>query len=210
MSLTGLFLILFLVVHLLGNLQLLYNDSGEEFNKYAKFMTSNPLIKTISILNYIFILLHAVQGILLWIQNRRARGMKYAVPNQQTSSFAARNMAGLGTVIFVFILIHLWQFWFQMKFGNLEMASYEGYGEVKNLYVPVAHAFRQWWYVLFYVICMGVIALHLWHGFQSAFQTLGINHKKYTPVIMWLGKAYSIVIPLGFALIPIWFYLFRQ
>ena len=209
MSLTGLFLILFLLVHLAGNWQLLNNDGGEQFNKYAKFMTANPLIKVISIGNYFFILLHALQGILIWVRNRKARGSRYAVASKSTSSFPSRNMAGLGTVILLFILIHLWQFWFQMKFGTLEMASYEGYDPVKNLYIPVAYAFSQWWYVLFYVLCMAVIAMHLWHGFQSAFQTLGLNHKKYTPFIRFLGRAYSLVIPIGFAIIPVWFYLYR-
>ncbi len=209
MSLTGLFLILFLAVHLSGNLQLLIDDGGEKFNKYAKFMTTNPVVKLISYGNYLFILLHAVQGLLLWSKNRRAKGSRYAVTKTSPASFPSRNMAGLGTVILIFILIHLWQFWFQMKFGHLEMANYDGYEPIKNLYIPVAYAFSQWWYVLFYVICMYVIALHLWHGFQSAFQSLGLNHKKYTPAIHFLGKAYSIVIPAGFALIPLFFYFFR-
>jgi len=209
MSLTGLFLILFLLVHLSGNLQLLIDDQGEKFNKYAKFMTTNPLIKFVSISNYIFILLHAIQGLIIWSKNRKAKGSQYAVASTGTSSFASRHMAGLGIVILLFILIHLWQFWFQMKFGHLELAAYDGYDPIKNLYIPVAYAFSQWWYVSFYVVCMGVIAIHLWHGFQSAFQTLGLNHKKYTPLIRFLGKAYSAVIPLGFAVIPVFFYLFR-
>jgi succinate dehydrogenase / fumarate reductase cytochrome b subunit len=210
MSLTGLFLILFLLVHLSGNFQLMIDDEGEQFNKYAKFMTTNPVIKIISWGNYLFIILHAIQGMMLWSKNRNAKGSNYLVASRTTSSFASRNMGPLGVIILIFILIHLWQFWFQMKVGALDMVTYEDYEPMKNLYTPVALAFSQWWYVLFYVICMGIIALHLWHGFQSAFQTLGINHKKYTPLIKFLGKAYSAVVPIGYALIPVWFYLFRQ
>ena len=209
MSLTGLFLIIFLLVHLSGNFQLLINDEGEQFNKYAKFMSSNPLIQTISIGNFVFILLHAFQGLLLWLKNRQAKGSRYAVASGSTSTFASRNMAALGVIILVFIIIHLWQFWFQMKVGNVELVDYGDHMSVKNLYVSVAYAFSQWWYVLFYVISMLVIAYHLWHGFQSAFQTLGLNHKKYTPIVQFLGKAYSILVPLGYALIPVFFYFFR-
>lgn len=211
MSLTGLFLIVFLVVHLIGNLQLLYHDGGEKFNVYAKFMTSNPLIKTISYLLYASILLHAIQGWLLWRKNAAARGTQYAVKvtrTVNTSSFASRNMGWLGTVIFVFILIHLYQFWFQMHWGGLTETTHNGATDsVKDLYSVVQLAYTNLGFVIFYVVCMAVIAYHLWHGFQSAFQTLGLNHKKYSPLIRTVGHIYAIVIPLAFALIPVIMYL---
>ena len=112
-------------------------------------------------------------------------------------------------IIFVFLVIHLWQFWFQMKIGGLDMITYEGHEPVKNLYEVVAYAFSQWWYVIFYVVCMVFLGYHLLHGFQSAFQSLGINHKKYSPLIKGLGAVYSIVISFGFAVIPVIFYLLR-
>lgn len=209
MSLTGLFLILFLVVHLAGNLQLLADDGGEAFNRYTKFMTSNPLIKTISYLLYFFILVHAVQGWILWRQNRQARGNdKYAVKATRavnTSAFASSNMGWLGTVIFIFLLIHMYQFWFFMKTGQIQYVDYDG-EMYKNLYLLVEPAFSNLGFVVFYVLSMVIIAFHLWHGFQSAFQTLGLNHKKYTPLIRAIGKIYSVVIPVGFAIIPILFY----
>ncbi|MCO6477032.1 MAG: succinate dehydrogenase cytochrome b subunit [Phaeodactylibacter sp.] len=212
MSLTGIFLILFLVVHLAGNLQLLYDDGGKKFNIYAEFMTSNPLIKTVSYLLYAFILLHAIQGWVLWRKNRKARGpQRYAVKTTKsvgTNSFAASNMGWLGTIIFVFIVIHLYQFWLQMKLGNLPMANYDG-KEVKDLYAIVSVAYDNLAFVIFYVVSMVVIAFHLLHGFQSAFQTLGINHNKYTPLIKGIGKAYSVLIPLGFAIIPVYMYFFH-
>jgi succinate dehydrogenase / fumarate reductase, cytochrome b subunit len=209
MSLTGLFLMLFLVVHLAGNLQLLADDGGESFNTYAYFMTHNPIIKTISYSLYAFILIHAVQGIRLWLNNKAARGAaRYAVNHANPGERASRNMAWFGIVIFVFLLLHLYQFWLQMKLGVLPPVDVAAYDHpVQNLYAPVAEAFRNIGYVLFYVVSMIVVGFHLWHGFWSSFQTLGLNHRKYTPLIMGAGYVYSIVIPALFALIPVWFYL---
>lgn len=209
MSLTGLFLMLFLIVHLIGNLQLLYTDGGEAFNTYAYFMTHNPLIKIISYSLYAFILIHAFQGVSLWLKNRAARGnIKYAVQHTRSSERAARSMAWLGIVIFIFLLIHLYQFWLQMKMGVLPPVNVAAYDHtVQNLYLPVAEAYKNPLWVVFYVICMVVVAMHLWHGFWSSFQTLGINHPRYTPLIKGIGVVYSIGIPVGFALIPVIFYL---
>ena len=212
MSLTGLFLILFLMIHLIGNLQLMFNDGGEAFNLYAKKMTTDPLIKTVSYVLYISILLHALQGWLLWSKNRAARGSeRYAVQVTRatnTNASAAKSMGWLGTIIFVFLLIHMYQFWLQMKMGVLDKVIIEGQ-EVKNLYAPVEAAFSNIWYVLFYVLSMVVIARHLQHGFQSAFQTLGLNHRRWSPLIKSVGTAYAILVPLGFAIIPIYFYFFK-
>ena len=209
MSLTGLFLISFLPVHLIGNLQLLIADGGETFNLYAQFMTTNPLVKTISYGLYAFILLHAVQGLLLWRKNSQAKGGKYAVKATRatgTSAGLAKNMGILGTIVLLFIIVHMGQFWFKMKIGDVPMEVYDG-AEVKNLYAPVRAAFTNIFYVLFYVVSMFFIGLHLKHGFQSAFQTLGLNHSKYTPLIKTLGNLYAIFVPLGFAIIPIIFYV---
>jgi succinate dehydrogenase / fumarate reductase cytochrome b subunit len=100
----------------------------------------------------------------------------------------------------------MYQFWLQMKLGATPMATYDG-KEVKDLYALVSAAYENIGFVIFYVVSMVVIGYHLVHGFQSAFQTLGINHRKYTPFIQGLGKAYAILIPLGFAVIPIVMYL---
>ncbi len=208
MSLTGLFLIQFLLVHLIGNLQLLVDDGGEKFNLYAQFMTTNPIIKATSILLYSGIVLHIIQGLLIWKQNSGSRNTRYAVSKNPNVDFASKNMGWLGTIILVFLILHLWQFWFKMKFGTMDMIPYEGV-EVKNLYALVAATFKNPFYVIAYVIGMIVVGLHLKHGFQSSFQTLGLNHKKYTPLIKGLGSIYSILVPLGFAIIPIYFYFFR-
>ncbi|HET8860280.1 succinate dehydrogenase cytochrome b subunit [Marivirga sp.] len=200
MSLTGLFLIIFLVVHLAGNFQLLADDGGEAFNEYAEFMTSNPIIKFLSYGLYAFILLHIVMSIALVLKNKKARPTGYdKVKGSANSSFSSRNMGILGFIIFVFLVIHMRSFWFEMKFGTMPLDEFGN----KDLYLIVKEAFSQWWYVALYVVCMVGLAFHLSHGFSSAFQTLGINHSKYTPFIKKLGIVYAILIPAAFASIPL-------
>jgi succinate dehydrogenase / fumarate reductase cytochrome b subunit len=206
MALTGLFLIIFLVVHLIGNLQLLKNDGGEAFNIYAQFMTSNPLIKTVSYLNYTFIILHVIWAIILSRRNRIARGTKSYAINKNSSEWTSRNMGILGTFIFIFLVIHLKGFWYEMHWGGIAVENYDG-KEVKDLYAVVDAAYSQVWYVTVYVVSMLLLAFHLWHGFASAFQTLGLNHAKYNPIIKFVGRTFAIVVPAGFALIPIWMFL---
>ena len=213
MSLTGIFLLLFLIVHLVGNLQLLAHDDGKSFNLYTYFMTHNPVIKIISYLLYTFILIHSIQGISIWLNNRKAAGgmKRYAVNSTETSNFAARNMAWLGILIFIFLFIHLKDFWYIMKFTDqLAMVTYDGQDHpVKNLYTMVAVEFKEMWAIIIYTLGMIALAFHLWHGFSSSFQTLGVNHPKYTPVIKAVGIVYAVIVPIGFAIIPIIFYLFR-
>lgn len=204
MSLTGLFLIVFLVVHLSGNLLLLKGDGGQAFNEYTKFMTTNPAIKTVSYLLYAFILIHVIYSLILAVHNRNARPVRYAVKKgQDNSKWASRNMGLLGTIVLVFLIVHLRSFWYELKAGAVPVVSYPESGEVRDLYTVVESSFTQWWYVGLYVACMIGLAFHLSHGFASAFQTLGINHKKYTPAIKKAGIAFAIIIPLLFAMIPV-------
>lgn len=207
MALTGLFLILFLVVHLIGNLQLLHSDGGKAFNVYAKFMTSNPLIKIVSIVNYVLIVVHVVWALLLTIHNRKARGPEgYAISNS-ASPWTSRSMGILGTLILIFIVIHLKTFWAEMHWGHV-IQTIDIDGEpTKDLYTIVNMAYAEAWYVALYVFSMVVLAFHLWHGFASTFQTLGLNHVKYNGVINFVGRAFAIIVPALFGLIPIWMYL---
>lgn len=211
MSLTGLFLILFLIVHLIGNLQLFKDDGGQAFNIYASFMTSNPLIKFIAYGNYFFILLHAFLGIYIASYNIKSKGQRPAVSNPNTKiSWASKNMAILGGIILAFLLMHMGDFWLKMKLGQVEMVSYAGLeGEVKDLYTRVAISFSELWIVIVYLVGLLALSFHLNHGFQSAFQTLGLNHKKYTPFIKILGSLFSIIVPLAFAAMPIYFYFIK-
>jgi len=207
MSLTGLFLCLFLMVHLGGNLVLLTNpaDAGPAFNEYTAFMTSFPLIKITSYLLYFSILFHAIDGILILTrENKSARPVNYAFSKPERNSvWASRNMGVLGTAILLFIVLHMANFWFKYKFTSLEM----GAGDLPDMYGVVVASFKEGWYTAVYVVSMFILGFHLWHGFESAFQTLGINHKKYSPIISMIGKAYAVVIPALFAIIPIYIFL---
>jgi len=206
MSLTGLFLCSFLLIHLIGNLQLLYADGGKAFNSYAYFMTNNILIKTVSWGLYAMILLHAIKGILMALNNRKAGGgNRYAVSSNENASWTSKNMAILGSWVFIFIGIHMAQFWGQMHFGDMALVNIDGV-QVKELYGIVVAAYENPLIVVFYVVSMFMIGAHLWHGFGSAFQSLGIRHNKYTPIIETVGKVYSVLIPGAFAIIPIWMY----
>lgn len=213
MALTGLFLILFLTVHLVGNIQLLFgnvigSDGGEAFNKYAHFMGHNELVQIISKGNFFFIVLHIIVSIVLTVSNNQARPQRYQYSKPSANSgWSSRNMMILGSLVFIFIVVHLVNFYGRSKFGETPMVQYGNGEEIQNLYVVVQEAFSQLWLVALYVVSMIALAFHLSHGFQSAFQTIGLNHAKYSPAIKFLGKAYSILIPLGFALIPILMYL---
>lgn len=206
MSATGLFLCTFLIGHLVGNLQLLLppDEALVVFNEYARFMTTNPLIKILSYLTYFSILFHAVDGILLVIQNKKARPVQYAYNKPSAnSSWASRNMGLLGAVVLFFIIVHMRSFWYEMHFGSIALDINGN----KDLYTITTAAFQELWYVVMYVICMIAIAFHLSHGFASAFQSIGANHAKYTPVIKKVGAAFGILIPLAFAIIPVFLYL---
>jgi len=241
MALTGLFLCTFLIVHMVGNLQLFNEDGGYSFNKYAVFMTTNPLIKTVSYGLYAMILFHAFWGLYVTYTNRKARSTRYAVTNS-SSSWASRNMAVLGTVLLVYIAVHMGDFWFDYKFGHVPFTKYvenvtsgqlisqeamaKGYSQevkmasfaneaagtetviMKDLYAEVSEAFQNIFIVIFYVLSMAALSFHLVHGFQSGFQTLGLNHPKYNGLIKNIGIGiFAIAIPLAFAAMPVYFLL---
>ena len=195
MSLTGLFLIIFLLIHLGGNLQLLRNDDGAAFTAFVEFMETNPLVKISAYILYAGFLIHIIQGILLWLENRKARGgQNYAVKSSYKTTWAARNMPLLGGILLVFLIIHMGDFWRELKFGDLAD---------EDLYNDVIHAFKNPIILVIYEIGMVALFFHLSHGFQSAFQTLGLNHSKYNLCIKRLGMIYAVVVALAFFLIPL-------
>ena len=209
MSITGLFLCSFLVVHLIGNLQLFNNDGGHAFNVYSHFMGHNPVIRVMEFVLLAGFVFHIWDAVALTRRNKAARPVAYAVNHsEQNSNWSSRNMGLLGTVILVFLIIHLYNFFLPTKTGGLDKVMIDGV-LVDNLYIRVAESFKIWWYVVIYVISMIALAYHLMHGFQSAFQTLGLNHKKYTPAIKAFGYAFSIIVCLGFAVMPLYFFLFK-
>jgi succinate dehydrogenase / fumarate reductase cytochrome b subunit len=208
MALSGLFLCLFLVVHLIGNLQLFAGDGGKAFNTYTQFMAHNTLIQIIAKVNYALILLHVFDGLMLSMSNRKARPQGYAMVNQSKSAtWSSRNMGILGTLILIFLVVHMKSFWFEMKFGSMPVVSYEG-EEYKDMYTVVIEAFKQPWYAALYVVSMFALAFHLFHGFSSGFQSLGIRHHRYTPLFQTVGTfVFAILIPALFAAMPVFFCL---
>ena len=205
-SLSGGFLVLFLLGHLAGNLQLFISgDAGQkQFNQYALFMTTNPIVNILSLITYSSIILHIVITFYLTIQSKNARPIKYAVSGEVTnSSWASNNMANLGTLLLLFLVIHLRSFWFEMHFGSIKLDPWGN----KDLYTVTVTAFNELWYVLIYVLSMVVLGLHLKHGIESAFQTLGIRTRKYNLAIKKLTISLVLLIPTLFASIPIFIYV---
>jgi succinate dehydrogenase / fumarate reductase cytochrome b subunit len=198
MGLTGLFLITFLLVHCSINALIFLNDGGHAFNEGAEFMGTNPLIRTMEIVLFIGLLLHIIKGFSLWSQNNQARPIKYAMQDGKANSkWYSRSMGLLGTLLLMFLIIHLKHFWVVSRLTDEITSGKETlYGEMKEVFQsPVI--------VLLYALAMVSLSYHLLHGFQSAFQTLGINHKKYTPIIKSVGVVFAILIPFTFALMPI-------
>jgi len=206
-ALSGLFLCTFLIVHAGGNTLLFRGDGGRAFNEYTYFMTHNPLIKTVSYVLYTSILAHIVYTAILTFYNQKARPVEYAYNRPAANStWASRNMGFLGTVLLIFLIIHMKTFWYEMHFGNVPYVSYEGQ-EYKDLYSVVRWAFSQWYYTAFYVLSMAALAFHLVHGFRSGFQTLGANHPKYNPLLSRLSWAFGVIIPIVFAAMPVYVFL---
>lgn len=217
MGLTGLFLITFLVVHCSINAMIFFNDGGDTFNHWAHFMGTNLIVRTMEIGLFAGLLLHIIQGFVLWAQNSRARPVKYAMNKaSENSKWYSRSMGLLGTLLLLFLVMHIYHFWTPSRLGGIggihsldetTLATYNNQATL-NLYAEMQMVFRgNLLVVIIYIL--GVISLgwHLLHGFQSAFQTFGINHKRYTPIIKAIGLAFSIIVPLLFALMPLAFYL---
>jgi len=225
MAASGLFLCLFLLGHLAGNLQLFVGgEVGRlQFNEYAQFMTTNPVVKIMSYLTYFSILFHAVDGLLLTLHNRKARPVKYAKEKASANSmWSSRNMGILGTIILAFIVGHMYNFWWKMKYSStpMPMQSTDAEGKLletplKDLHTIVMDFFDPavnnlaYLALALYIIAQIAISFHLIHGFQSAWQSLGINHRKYTPIIKTVGLVFAIGVPLAFAAIPAYLVLFN-
>ncbi|WP_299568364.1 succinate dehydrogenase cytochrome b subunit [uncultured Pedobacter sp.] len=201
MGLTGLFLISFLIVHVSINALIFLNDGGETYNVAADFMAHNIVIRIMEVGLFVGIILHIVQAIMLTSQNNAARPQKYAYNKASANSkWYSRSMGLLGTLILMFLVLHLYHFWWPTK-----VAVYTH--ETHNTFQNIVMIFQELWVVAVYVL--GVISLgyHLLHGFQSSFQTMGWNHKKWTPVVKTVGVWFSIIVPIIFALMPISIYL---
>lgn len=240
MSLTGLFLCTFLVVHLIGNLQLFQNDGGYAFNSYAYFMTNFAPIKIVSYLLYASIIVHAIYALVLTRKNKAARPIDYSrSAGNANSKWNSRNMGILGTIILVFLVTHMQNFWWkyhndqvpyveytkdlntqEVTIREISSAEFTDYMvtnvdgveviKAKDLYKQVSFAFENFGLVLLYVVAMAALAFHLIHGFQSAFQTIGFTHRRYIGIVRFVGVwVFGVIIPIAFAAIPLYIYFLR-
>jgi len=203
MAFTGIFLILFLIVHVALNACIWAMDGGEMFNKGAHFMGANVVPRILEIGLFAGFILHIVQGLMLTFDNQKARSVKYAVDyGNKGSKWYSRSMALLGTIIMLFLIIHLSHFWFPNR-------SHQGFllGEEINLFDTMKEIFSNIYVVIVYVISCISLGYHLAHGFQSAFKTIGVTNKRYHLMLSTLGYGFSIIVSLAFAMMPISFYL---
>ncbi|MDP4116937.1 MAG: succinate dehydrogenase cytochrome b subunit [Bacteroidota bacterium] len=203
MALTGLFLSLFMIEHLAGNLLALKDPKA--FNEFCEFMAGttnliNILVRFVEVGLFLIVIYHITNGVRLWFSNKAARSQGYAVNKPgDNSSFFSRFMIQSGSIVFIFLVIHLRTFFFPSRFAKESFINENG-----NMYQSMVNAFTNPWYSGFYLFALILLAFHLVHGVQSAFQTLGIRNK-YTPFLKGFGIAFSIIICLGFAIIPIYF-----
>jgi succinate dehydrogenase / fumarate reductase, cytochrome b subunit len=199
-AMTGLFLISFLVIHLFGNLLILRNDAGKAFDAYAEALPQIVVIRIIEIGLFLILLLHIITGALTWYLNKKARGSAaYDLQKKsETSALSSRTMLLTGSIVYIFLVIHMRQFWFTSR--------YEA-GEHFSMYEIVRWTFSMPIYSVFYIIAMFLLGFHLKHGFQSAFQTFGLRNKKYETFIEWIGAIFWLAMPIAFAVMPLYFLL---
>jgi succinate dehydrogenase / fumarate reductase cytochrome b subunit len=203
MAITGSFLLVFLIIHLIGNLTLFFG--ADAFNGYVLALdVVKPVIRVIELVLLAAFVLHIFNGFRLWLENKKARPMTYEVnSSSENSSLFSRTMFVTGSIVFIFLVLHLATFFWRFNFYDPEgLADHHLYFNI------VTGFFEMWWYSALYVVAVIFLFLHLNHGFQSAFQTFGWNHKKYTPLIKKLGTAYAIIMAIGFASMPIYFFFF--
>ncbi|MEZ5071196.1 MAG: succinate dehydrogenase cytochrome b subunit [Bacteroidales bacterium] len=205
MSLAGIFLVLFLLVHMGINLLVVLFDDPMVYNKAAHFMGSNILIKVFEIVLFGGFLLHIIYALILQVQNWLARPKRYMKPNYSNTSFFSKFMIHTAVIILVFLVIHLVDFYFRAKFGHAPEVMADGV-LVHDFAAELTDKFNRLPYVIFYVVAFLFLGFHLMHGFQSAFKTLGLENRKYTPVIQALSLVYILVVVAGFAIIPLLIY----
>jgi succinate dehydrogenase / fumarate reductase cytochrome b subunit len=200
MAVTGLLLITFLIVHVGCNACIFVNDGGVLFNEVAHFMAHNFFIRIMEVVLFTGIFVHMIQALRITMHNKKARPVGYAVTTTQNTKWYSRSMGILGSLLLIFFIVHWANFWVPTKVAVFNNEKHNTFENMKNVFAnPV--------FVAIYLV--GVISLcyHLLHGFPSAFQTLGLNNKKYTPVLKKAGAVFAIVVCTLFALMPITMYL---
>jgi len=205
MSMAGIFLMIFLLVHLVINLLVIIFDDPMVYNKAAHFMSSNILIKIFEIVLFGGILLHVIYALILQIQNWIARPQRYSKTNYSNTSFFSKFMIHTALITLTFLVIHMADFYIKAKFGHAAEIDVDGvmYHDFAS---EIVDKFKMLPFVIFYIAAFIFLGFHLIHGFQSAFKTLGLDNRKYTPVIVALSNIYTVVIVGGFSIIPVLIY----
>lgn len=206
MALTGLFLCFFLIIHLLGNFQLLLppEEAQLQYNLYSDFLSNNLVVKIISYVLYASILVHTLDAIYLSIKAKKAKGSSYVKDKRnRASKWYSRQMMLLGTIVFAFLVIHFKDFWFPYKFGNLT-SDINGN---KDLYTLVIVSFQKLWYVILYAVAILALGFHLLHGFFSAIRSIGLYNPTYNRIVKSVGVVFAVAITLGYFVIPLYIYL---
>ncbi|MBL7698158.1 MAG: succinate dehydrogenase cytochrome b subunit [Chitinophagaceae bacterium] len=210
MSLTGLFLISFLIIHVCINAcifnDLFYpEDDGDMFNRAAHFMATSMVVRTLEYGLFIGFIIHIIQGYVLEAKNlsRRGKGYKINLANKG-SKWYSRTMGLLGTLLLLFLIMHISHFWVPSRITGLEEVEGKNY---HNLFILMVDVFHNPVIVVLYVLGCISLAYHLLHGFQSAFRTLGMHNTRYIGMIKGIGTAFSIIVPFVFALMPISIYM---
>jgi len=209
MAVTGLFIIFFLIIHLVGNLILIIPDSffpiefwnnvanqHDMYNAYSHFLVHFWPITFIAWVLYAAIALHVVDAIIITLHNNKAKGEKYAIIDNSSSTWISRNMGLLGTVIGFFIVMHMAQFWLQYKVLKIE----------HDLYELVIETFQVWWMAVLYEIGIIALGFHLVHGIESSHRSLGIYPRKVMGVIKHIALYFGLIMAILYAIIPIILY----
>jgi len=209
MGATGLFLVSFLIVHCFVNSLIFINDGGHTFDLGCEFMGTNWIIRSMELVLFGGLILHIVQALVLTMQNNKARPIAYAkIDGAANSKWYSRSMGLLGTLLLMFLIIHLGHFWILSRFTNELAHTREHIVDAQiTMFDRMKIVFSELWVVIVYCLAMVSLAYHLLHGFQSAFQTLGLNHKKYTPLIKSVGIWFSVIISIIFAAMPVSIYM---
>lgn len=212
MSISGLFLIVFLLVHLTANLFLLAGPAW--FNAAAHFMDTNPVIQIMQPILAIGFLVHIIYGIIVELQNRKSTPVKYKVVNQKESSkWVSRNMIWLGLFVLAFLVVHIMNFFYVIKFGEMTEFTTANGEHIHNSYALVAGLFTGMGsvsivYSVVYIISFIALGMHLHHAFWSAFQTIGWSNVVWRKRLNVIGDLFAILIAAGFSIIPIYFMIF--
>lgn len=215
MALTGIFLITFLIVHvglnacIFADLNWLNpDDNGQMFNRAAHFMGSTIVTRILEGVLFLGFIAHIVQGYVVEARNRARRGQGYSISlGSRGSTWMSRSMAILGTLIFMFLILHISKFWWASRITHdLADVTYNG-TRMHDLYLRMYQVFQSPVIVIIYVASVLFLAFHLWHGFHSAFRSMGVHNRKYLGLLKGLGYGFTVIVCLLFALMPVAMFL---